>query len=188
MPARPGDERERGGDSEHQPDSRAGAAAPLSSHVAPEGPPWGPHVGSSLSLVSRRALCWAPRRGASSCTQSATLTPFVPTFLFLAARPLLNILLCWCLLPMDCEPWGQGFVSSIHCKAPGTYEQFQFTGNTQQTPPEERERFHCWGATRHRRTHRGQESATENTTAGSKQTLLPGPAPSPVAHSALSSC
>lgn len=115
--------------------------------------------------------------GASSCAQSATLTPFVPTFLFLAARPLLNILLCWRLLPMDCEPRGQGFVSSIHCEAPGTYEQFQFTGNTQQTPPEERERFHCWGATRHRRTHRGQESATENTTAGSKSDPPSGTGP-----------
>ena len=46
MPARPGDERERGGDSEHQPDSLAGVVAPVSSHVAPESPAWGPHVGS----------------------------------------------------------------------------------------------------------------------------------------------
>lgn len=141
----------KGSDSEHQPDSRAGGMAPLSSQRLLRA-----HLGAAreaVSLVSRAGAVlgrqWA-QPALLICNLFRSHLPFP------RSRPLLNIL----FFLVSPSPWthealGAGFCLLHSCKAPGTYEQFQFTGNTQQTPPEER-RFHCSGATRHRRTHRAK--------------------------------
>lgn len=135
MPARPGDGRERGGD------SCAGVAgAPITTTWllrAHRGAAGGKQV-STPSFTGEQA-------GASSPTVRNT-DPLRPRFLLLTAHRSFTSCLADVPSPRTVSPRGAG-LCLLHSQAPGTCKQFWFTGNGQQTTPEERGRVRCWAVT-----------------------------------------